>query len=234
MRIYLATLLFLCGAFAANASAQIDSAPNKTEKPNNAKKSQSADQIEKIHLAYQLAKYGRAAKSPDAMIVAAKILLELPAKKMEIEKQTEGGEDDFSTKKDAGDATAAQFLRDARLFARGDKNILARIREIEKTTSDDRGAYGGPKRSQTRVRAKATDVFPISFRGGEQAVVSVSGDGDTDLDLFVFDQKGNLIASATDGTDDCIVRFYPLNSGLFIIRVKNLGSVYNRYVLATN
>lgn len=225
-------LIFVC-ALCLTASAQ-DGQPNKTEKPADAKKSQSAEYIEKIHLAYAVAKYGRATESPDAMLVAAKILLELPAKKMEIEKQSEGGEMDSSGKKEQGEMTAAQFLRDARRFAKGDKIILVRIREIEKTVPDDRGAYGGPKRTQTRVRAKATDVFPISFRGGEQAVVSVSGDGDTDLDLFVFDQKGNLIASATDGTDDCIVRFYPLRSGLFIVRVKNLGGVYNRYVLATN
>lgn len=234
MKIYLAAILILLGAANMNIFAQTDNLPNKTEKPDGAKRSQSADHIEKNHLAYQIAKYGRATKSPDAMLVAAKILLELPAKKMEIEKQTEGGETDVNAKKDTGEMTAAQFLKDARLFAKGDKNVLARIAEIEKTAPDDRGAYGGPKRTQTRVRAKATDIFPISFRGGEQAVVSVSGDGDTDLDLFVFDQKGNLIASATDGTDDCIVRFYPLRSGLFIIRVKNLGGVYNRYVMATN
>lgn len=234
MKFYSALFLILLGGASLTAFAQADGQPNKTEKPAEVKKSQSADQIEKIHLAYAIAKYGRATKSPDAMLVAAKILLELPAKKMEIEKQTEGGEGTLDTKKESGEATAAQFLKDARAFAKGDKNILARIREIEKTAPDDRGAYGGPKRSQTRVRARATDIFPISFRGGEQAVISVSGDGDTDLDLFVFDQKGNLIASATDGTDDCIVRFYPLRSGLFIVRVKNLGGVYNRYVLATN
>ena len=54
-------------------------------------------------------------------------------------------------------------------------------------------------------------------------------DGDTDLDLYVYDENGILIASDTDSTETCVVRFWPKWTGAFRIEVRNLGTVYNRY-----
>ena len=36
------------------------------------------------------------------------------------------------------------------------------------------------------------DLYKIAFRGGEVARAAVSGDGDTRLDLYVYDENGNL------------------------------------------
>jgi hypothetical protein len=44
-------------------------------------------------------------------------------------------------------------------------------------------------------------IFNETFRGGELAVVSIVGDGTTDLDLYVFDNNGNLVARAIGLTD---------------------------------
>jgi hypothetical protein len=97
------------------------------------------------------------------------------------------------------------------------------------------GALRGPIYETTRVNAFGTDRFnAIMFRGGEEAIVTVSGDGDTDLDLYVYDSNGNLVASDDDGTDQCIATWTPRWTGRFYIHVKNRGEVYNRYVLRTN
>jgi hypothetical protein len=72
-------------------------------------------------------------------------------------------------------------------------------------------------------------VFVVYFHGGRSAAASVIGDGDTDLDLFVYDENGNLIGSDTDSTDRCLVRLHPRWTGAFQIEVRNLGSVYNEY-----
>ena len=87
----------------------------------------------------------------------------------------------------------------------------------------------GCKASSTSVKAHTTDVFTVTFRAGERACVIVSGDGDTDLDLFVYDENGNLIASDTDTGDDCVATWNPRWTGKFTIKVKNLGGVYNNY-----
>lgn len=96
------------------------------------------------------------------------------------------------------------------------------------------GRRQGPGIVHTRVEAHSRDTYSIDFRGGETAVITVSGDGDTDLDLYVYDENGNLVADDTDFTDECIVAWTPAWSGEFTVVVKNLGSVYNAYTLATN
>ena len=60
------------------------------------------------------------------------------------------------------------------------------------------------------------------------------GDGDTDLDLFVYDDQGNLVAFDDDLTDACVAFWLPETSGTFEIEIVNLGSVYNEFVMALN
>lgn len=124
----------------------------------------------------------------------------------------------------------AKILADATTFADGNKNLLAMIKSVGAT----KGAVGGPKYNVDRVDPHSTDTYTIRFRGSEEAIVTVSGDGDTDLDLYVYDENGNLIDSDTDRTDQCVCCFTPRWTGLFTIKIKNLGSVYNRYVIRTN
>ena len=91
---------------------------------------------------------------------------------------------------------------------------------------------GGERYDVHRVAAYSTDAFHVTFRAYEDATVIISGDGDTDLDLYVFDEYGNLIGSDTDGSDDCVVRFWPGSTRTYRIEVRNLGSVYNQYEIA--
>jgi hypothetical protein len=89
----------------------------------------------------------------------------------------------------------------------------------------------GPSSHVDKVEAYATDVYRVAFYGGELARVRVIGDGDTDLDLYVLDENGHVIASDTGDTDICELVWQPLWTGPFTIRVVNLGGVYNRYVI---
>lgn len=84
------------------------------------------------------------------------------------------------------------------------------------------------------VRARTTDIFHVQFRGGEVAAVAISGDGDTDLDLYVFDRNGNQICRSTRSGDDEGCRWTPAWTGTFRIEVKNLGNIANRYRIAMN
>ena len=87
----------------------------------------------------------------------------------------------------------------------------------------------GVKYDVHRVEGYSTDTFYVSFWGGEEGAILISGDGDTDLDLLVFDEYGNLVGSDTDRSDDCVVRLLPRWTGTFRIEVRNLGHVYNQY-----
>ena len=130
----------------------------------------------------------------------------------------------------------AQLLADAKKFAGKDKAILAYIKRVEKSivSGSTRGAVGGPKATKEIVLGKDVDSYKIKFWAKELAEVCVSGDGDTDLDLYVYDENGNLIESDTDYTDECVVRWVPAWTGTFIIKIVNRGALYNNYVIWTN
>jgi len=89
----------------------------------------------------------------------------------------------------------------------------------------------GPVCTEEVVLSHSTDVYEMWFYGEEASIVTVSGDGDTDLDLYVYDEKGNLIAQDEDLSDQAVVYFAPRWTGRFTIRVVNRGSVYNRYTI---
>ena len=96
------------------------------------------------------------------------------------------------------------------------------------------GAVGGPKWDNFTVPSYTTVTYRTNFYAGELAVVSVVGDGYTDLDLYVYDENGHLIASGTDLIDGCAVKWIPKWTGQYTIKVVNRGSDYNNFRLRTN
>jgi hypothetical protein len=90
---------------------------------------------------------------------------------------------------------------------------------------------GGARCTSDAVRAHSTDVYTVVSYAGEATHLAIRGDGDTDLDVFVYDANGNLITSDTGYTDTALVSWTPRWTGRFTIRVVNRGSVLNRYTM---
>jgi len=86
--------------------------------------------------------------------------------------------------------------------------------------------------NSTVVSPYDTDVYTHIFQAGEPVGIAVSGDGDSDLDLYIFDQNGNLITGDEDGTDTCLASWTPRWTGQFIIKVVNRGGLANAYTVA--
>ena len=152
--------------------------------------------------------------------------------------QREGSSVDLSQKEGKNSNVSLDFdkiLADARIFAEGDEPLLKLLAQIEEDNkASHRGAVNGPSKHYDSVNGNSTDTYNISFIADYLAEILVSGDGDTDLDLYVYDSNGNLIASDTDYTDDCYVSWVPRWTGKFIVRIVNRGPLYNRYVILTN
>ncbi len=184
-----------------------------------------------IRMAAELSKYGYANNDALSLIQAARLAKQLGIRTADQAKTTEGGADDQGTKAGKVNLDATQLLADAKAMAKEDGMLLALIDDVN---ANVRGAVNGPQISRTNVRANGTDEYNVRFRAGETAIVTAIGDGDTDLDLYVYDQNGNLIDSDTDYTDNCVCTFTPRWTGNFKIRVVNRGRVYNNYVLRTN
>ncbi len=64
--------------------------------------------------------------------------------------------------------------------------------------------------------------------------VVVRGDGDTDLDLFIFDGVGRTVVSDTRLGDYCFVTFRVTRGGTFPVQVRNHGGVWNEYSISTS
>lgn len=187
-----------------------------------------------LEMAGRLVKYGYQTKTALPLVQAVEIF-----KKFNVSEETpnkpnkqEGKEIATNiSKTDVVSFDEKQLLADATKFADGDKTLLALISDAEKTT---RGVT--PKRIKItgKVLAGKTDIWEYTFRSDELALVTVIGDGDTDLDLYIYDEDDNLIASDENPDDNCNCTFIPEYTGLFTIKIVNMGRTYNRYILITN
>lgn len=109
------------------------------------------------------------------------------------------------------------------------KKILALL--LLASTLTLAGPVDGPQSNSTRVPSASYDTYRLAFYGGVTAGVAISGDGDTDLDLYVYDNNDNLICSSTSYGDDESCIWTPSWTGTFRIKIINRGNVYNQYTI---
>ena len=184
--------------------------------------------MENIGLAHRLGVYGQRSRQPLPLIAAADILLAHPTRPL----------GPTPARLDTVGAVlpdAARMLASARSYASGNDRLLALLPALERRAgSVTRGASSGPRQLSAAVAPAASEEHTVEFRGAEPAIVHVSGDGDSDLDLFVYDEAGQLVASATGPGDQCVVHWRPERQARFRIEVRNVGPAANQYWLTTN
>ncbi|MCW5933684.1 MAG: hypothetical protein KIT45_05185 [Fimbriimonadia bacterium] len=109
---------------------------------------------------------------------------------------------------------------------------VAALSMLMSVTFADR--VGGGVSGYHVVNARSSKSFSESFYKGRLAGVLVSGDGDTDLDLYIYDRNGALVAYDDDPTDDCLCLWTPRYTGKYTIKVVNRGYVYNEFYIAAD
>lgn len=220
------SLLILTGLLSCNISAS-EKGANYSYQP-----AVTDTIITKAKLAHSMAETARDTQDPLLMAAAAKLLATLPTQDADHgEKSEEGTGQEGDEKKSEN----VSLFDEARALAKGDKVTVAVITQAEQQVmGTTKGRVGGPGRTVERVRSGRTDAYNISFRGNQQAEVLISGDGDTDLDLFIYDEYGNEICRSVSSDDDEYCAWYPRFTGPFSVKIKNLGSVYNEYHMFTN
>ena len=199
-------------------------------------KGETSESLAAVKLANQLLRYGYENKSTLALLDALQIFSENPTQAFNATKKGDAvDESKTDGKKEKVSFDYESVLADAKAFADGDPNLLALIDNIDaEAKGAQRGNINGPSRDYSSVNGNSHLDYSASFVANELAEILVSGDGDTDLDLYVYDSNGNLIAKDTDYSDDCYVRWVPAWTGRYTIRIVNRGPVYNRFVILTN
>lgn len=200
------------------------------EKTNTGGGKVEAGAVMEAKVAADLAAMGRTAKDPIMLITAARIQATIGGEEASRDKREEGGTD--SSKAEGEKSSVASLLAEASALAGDNQVIAALIADVE--SMGTKGRTHGSARTWERVRAGATDWYDIEYRGDRSAEILIEGDGDTDLDLYVYDEHGNEICRDTDSTDTMYCSWHPRWTGNFEIAIVNLGSVWNEYLLRTN
>ena len=129
------------------------------------------------------------------------------------------------------------MLNMARMFANGDKEIIAMVDKIENGVfilQASRGVIGGARVGNHQLAANGTNSFWVMFKANELAEVSVIGTGNNVIKLHVYDEKGSLIKKDTRHKAECYVNWEPQIRSAYKIEIKNIGDKEINYSITTN
>ncbi len=99
------------------------------------------------------------------------------------------------------------------------------------TLSGYAGPVGGKIFKSARVEANSAKTFTFDIEGSEFTAIYIHGDGDTDLDVYVYDHLGNLLKSGTGASDQELVILFSDFQQTITVHVVNRGRVYNEFAL---
>lgn len=190
--------------------------------------------VDVVALAADLAEQGYSTNSPLSLLTAAELLMQASptalAGKQGTSMPAVPAKSGATVRFDPGAMIAA-----ARSMAGDNTSVTALASQLQnRLASGPKGAVGGPQSATDLVLAHSTDTWRVDFRGGELGSIRVNGDRDTDLDCYVYNSAGTLLAYDNDLTDYCILDWYQASTGTVRLEIRNLGDVYNRYIITTN
>ena len=204
------------GLTAAPAGSQVPGPPPPPTSPDA-----EANAIARIVMAAEVAAWARGRRDAHGLITASRMLADVPTRR-------EGDDDPF--------LTPFALLNEAETMAAGDRVLRD---QISRERSPDKGVraspFGaGPIVVVRRLRARETYRFTVEARRNEVLRVAAIGDGDTNIDLTLRTEDGEVICA--DGSLD----HYPVctlarpRPGPIRIEIVNRGEVWSRVQILTN
>lgn len=185
-----------------------------------------------VMLATQISAYGYANKSPLPLIQAAQIIKENNITPKTEEKEIEGVIAATDKKRGKVSLNAEQLLADAKLLAAGDNTLIDLIDQVSEMEA--RGSVGGRTYDTDRVPGLGAIIYTVKFMENTYCEASCIGDGDTNLEIEVYNDKNELVTSGTSNDDRCYVSWRPTSTRKFKIKVVNKGRVFNEITFTHN
>lgn len=172
--------------------------------------------------AAELAAWGRERGDAGALIMAARLLSEVPVR------QGEGPEPIL---------TPARLLDEAAALSAGNQPIIDAIDRLrEPMTRGVRSSpFGaGPVFTVKQLRARESWAFDVDARAGEVLRVAAIGDGDTDIDLTVQDQRGATMCRDGFGDHYPVCTVSSRAGGKMRVALTNRGDVRTSIQVLSN
>lgn len=214
---------------ALSTSARADGAANVLDtKPDSA---EVAIPVRDLALAQRLAQYGLANADAVALIAAARIMGRYAVQDRAMQPRDPDGS--APPQEAHSMASATSILAAARSLAAGRADLIAMIDDAEAEGS--RGTRGlGYYYYEDHVVPDRTMVYDEVFFGEEPAIINLNAWADTDLDLYIYDEFGNLICRSATLKAAELCEWTPNWTGVFTVIVRNAGDSATRFSLWTN
>lgn len=189
----------------------------------------AADPFSQVIAARSVAEFARRQRDPQAMIVAARMLQEVPF-------------EDKASDKGLSEASPPAFsptglFAEAKTLAKNDASLLMQINIAQSTSS--RGvvssAFGkGLLRMVQDVAARTTYRFALRATGGQLLRVGAIGDVGTAILLRIVDAAGRVVCTDNPGNYAPVCSTTPAVAGNYQVEVINRSGVKSRAVILSN
>lgn len=102
-------------------------------------------------------------------------------------------------------------------------------------TADATGTkVSAPLTAVRRIAAKGDDAYEFTYAAGGKARIGLRGDGDTELTVTVEDPAGKVVGQGKCREELVDVVWTPVVAGAYKVKVRNPGTIWNRYILTTD
>lgn len=178
--------------------------------------------VTQVLTAAELAAWGRDRSDPGALIMAARLLAEVPVRRAD-------GETPF--------LTAASLLDEAAAMAGDNPGVVDAIDRLRDplTRGVRSSTFGaGPVLTVKSLQARERWAFDVEARGGEILRVAAIGDGDTNIDLVVRDARGAVVCRDGFGDHYPVCTVSPRAGGQMQVDIVNRGDVWTKVQVLSN
>ncbi|WP_412070348.1 hypothetical protein [Rubrivirga sp. IMCC43871] len=215
--------------------------PAAVAQPADSLKAEAAETPEAVAadavaLAASLAAYGRRSGAAHALVAAAALLTENPPYLGRLT-----SEDGLPLSSGAAlPLDAVALLDEAEAATDPADPIRQQIAALRDSAAAHpppvavRGAERGPIQYAGASDGDSDRRLAIRFRGRETARLHLIGSGASDLDYYLYDANGQLVASDEGPSDSATLFWYVPYRQRLTLRVRNRGDRQNPYHLVTN
>jgi len=188
--------------------------------------SPAARGVTQVLTAAELAAWGRDRGDAGALIMAARLLAEVP-----LRRAPSAGDEETPF------LTATGLLDEAATMAGDNAGLIDAIDRLRDplTRGVRSSPFGaGPVLTVKSLQARENWAFDVEARGGEILRIAAIGDGDTNIDLTVRDASGTVVCRDGYGDHYPVCTVSPRTGGQMQVDIVNRGSVWTKVQVLSN
>lgn len=195
-----------------------------------AEDARGAAPLARLALSAEVAAWGREAKEPLALVVAASIRAQIATRTIDRAPERSGPSEEAAT---AVVVTPDHLLGEATALSHGDATIAALVADVKAAAT--KGLVQGAGASRATVPGAGTDWYRrLRFEGSRYAETYVELAGPGTVSVSVFDAAGNLVCRDPNPSSVAYCGWTPSSTALFDVRVENRSTAPVPYRLFTN